>query len=405
MKRVLAISLVVNGMLLLGAAVQLFRAPAKSIHAAKTGAKDEAIATMRVTNVVPGETTFVTNRFEWRQIESTNYDQLVANLRGVGCPERTIRDVVVGDVWRRWDAGQHPRERHSLFWLSGPKLVAAQRQQDADEQKLKTELTDALRRLFSYEWSPKLQRNPMHEELVLARLVVGDVAEERVERVLGLTVSLCDAWDVMRDRVRLDDDYAAIRQARDETERKIHATLSPAEFEEFRARAGLLEFTKDHDELLELRLAPGRLRGVALAVTEVRPLGWCVLDLEESLTDVEKQSMTEKLKDTLRGQIGEENFAEMGRLEDGRYRSIRDFTLDHNLTTETAHKVDDIRKAAGEEVRSLRGDKSLDAAAREVRLREVSAGVALSVAQLLGANLYGDFLRQNNEWVTNHTQL
>lgn len=36
--------------------------------------------------------------FRWSQIESTNYPVYVANLRAIGCPEQTIRDIIVADV-------------------------------------------------------------------------------------------------------------------------------------------------------------------------------------------------------------------------------------------------------------------------------------------------------------------
>src|SRR4029077_4471693 len=35
----------------------------------------------------------VTNRFDWRMIESSDYEEYVANLRAIGCPEKTVRDI------------------------------------------------------------------------------------------------------------------------------------------------------------------------------------------------------------------------------------------------------------------------------------------------------------------------
>jgi hypothetical protein len=43
-------------------------------------------------------TNFVTQPFHWRQVESEDYRQYVANLRAIGCPEATVRDIVVADV-------------------------------------------------------------------------------------------------------------------------------------------------------------------------------------------------------------------------------------------------------------------------------------------------------------------
>ncbi|HLH52073.1 MAG TPA: hypothetical protein VKY92_00435 [Verrucomicrobiae bacterium] len=37
-------------------------------------------------------------RFSWRQLESTNYGTYVSNLRAIGCPEQTVRDIISADV-------------------------------------------------------------------------------------------------------------------------------------------------------------------------------------------------------------------------------------------------------------------------------------------------------------------
>lgn len=36
--------------------------------------------------------------FQWRQIESTDYRVYIANLRRIGCPETTVRDIIRADV-------------------------------------------------------------------------------------------------------------------------------------------------------------------------------------------------------------------------------------------------------------------------------------------------------------------
>jgi hypothetical protein len=56
--------------------------------------------------------------FHWSQLESTNYPTYIANLRGIGCPEQTVRDIVTADV-----DGLYAPERSKL---------------DAQEQSLRT---------------------------------------------------------------------------------------------------------------------------------------------------------------------------------------------------------------------------------------------------------------------------
>lgn len=40
----------------------------------------------------------VVREFDWSQIESADYPTYVANLRKIGCPEQTLRDIIVADV-------------------------------------------------------------------------------------------------------------------------------------------------------------------------------------------------------------------------------------------------------------------------------------------------------------------
>src|SRR4051812_35254703 len=36
--------------------------------------------------------------FDWRLVESGDYKKYIANLRAIGCPEETIRDIIMADV-------------------------------------------------------------------------------------------------------------------------------------------------------------------------------------------------------------------------------------------------------------------------------------------------------------------
>ncbi|MGO9201472.1 MAG: RNA polymerase sigma factor [Limisphaerales bacterium] len=36
--------------------------------------------------------------FHWSQVESSDYRQYIANLRAIGCPEQTIRDIIIADL-------------------------------------------------------------------------------------------------------------------------------------------------------------------------------------------------------------------------------------------------------------------------------------------------------------------
>jgi hypothetical protein len=48
--------------------------------------------------------------FHWSQIESADYRTYVTNLRGIGCPEQTIRDLVKADVDNLYASRRQPLE-------------------------------------------------------------------------------------------------------------------------------------------------------------------------------------------------------------------------------------------------------------------------------------------------------
>ena len=48
--------------------------------------------------------------FRWSQIESGDYRTYIANLRGIGCPEQTIRDLVKADVDSLYASRRQPLE-------------------------------------------------------------------------------------------------------------------------------------------------------------------------------------------------------------------------------------------------------------------------------------------------------
>ena len=60
-----------------------------------------ATKTRTVTQVV---TNTVALKFDWNAVESDDYKKYIANLRSIGCPEETIRDIITADVNKLYEA-------------------------------------------------------------------------------------------------------------------------------------------------------------------------------------------------------------------------------------------------------------------------------------------------------------
>src|ERR1043166_6497159 len=69
------------------------RPPAEEVAVtAETPATNEPIVITNVLHEV------ITNSFQWAQLESEDYRTYIARLRSIGCPEQTIRDIIISDL-------------------------------------------------------------------------------------------------------------------------------------------------------------------------------------------------------------------------------------------------------------------------------------------------------------------
>src|SRR3989442_5976353 len=91
---ILIVSVALN-LALLGSSVSLLKArprpPELTINAAESPKRGSRLA---AENSSLGN--FV--GFRWGQLESTDYRIYIGNLRAVGCPEETVRDIIVAEI-------------------------------------------------------------------------------------------------------------------------------------------------------------------------------------------------------------------------------------------------------------------------------------------------------------------
>ena len=60
--------------------------------------------------------------FDWRTVESTDYRAYIANLRAIGCPEETIRDIIRADVNKLFESrarSQRAGTNRFEYWKPG----------------------------------------------------------------------------------------------------------------------------------------------------------------------------------------------------------------------------------------------------------------------------------------------
>ena len=103
-----------------------------------------------------------TNGFRWASVESPDYREYIANLRAIGCPEETIRDIVIADVNKLFAgriAGLYPTAKDYKFWRVEDR--AAREEDRAREQKrrqIENEKRALIKELLGIDYDVEMAR-------------------------------------------------------------------------------------------------------------------------------------------------------------------------------------------------------------------------------------------------------
>jgi hypothetical protein len=391
---------------LAGAACHWFRQPAARASASATRPDVVAVRTSwSLAADSPAPVTCVTNRFHWRMIESEHYEKYAANLSAIGCPETTIRDIILADVERLYAAQRRDLGVKGPFWLGGSQRRKAERTQERKLDALKQEQAALIQCLLGIEWFPDRGHTfDKFEEQALMRFMLGPMPDESLRRVvhlLGKYEALQREVEHRCDGIRLEEDNAQLGNLYRQMLRDLASALTPSQMEEMMARGAAFEIL-NHAKFNGADITAMELRQIALAKASA---GVKLFDWPADETDGERKAREEQFKAAVKNILGEMRYADFERAQDGEFRRLFEISKDNGLPKETAVKVFDIRKLAMEEAGRVRQDTSLDEPARRQCLEEMQAAVQKEVSGALGAKAWGDYLNRGGAWVTNLNKL
>jgi hypothetical protein len=172
--------------------------------------------------------------FDWRQVESPDYKEYIANLRAIGCPEKTIKEIVTADVKDLFAARRAAitRTNHYEYWRATP--VNRSEEQRQQLQELSIQQSEVLKALGI--------------ELSAADLFAfhygGVIATERELQLEFLPKpkrqSLNDLLlGMAKQRLAAGDDQRKLRDLDEQTQSEIKTLLTPDEFRDYELRTSL----------------------------------------------------------------------------------------------------------------------------------------------------------------------
>jgi len=327
--------------------------------------------------------------FDWRLVESEDYRKYIANLRAIGCPEETIRDIITADIGK-------------LFASRAKALRASAKKYEYCRSWEKAEPYDE-------ETMQKLgelakQKQAMFKELLgvdvpsdLDKMVKSDPLErtmsfltpEKLQQVADIRNDK-DRWQ-RSEEARKNNNREELWRIRAEREAALKQALTPEEKFEYDLReaapAGLLR-----DSFGSFEPTEQEFRDMFRA--------WQKYDEDERADraamgtagyEARLGAGERELRAQLRQSLGEERYREYA--FEREWLSAADMASQFDISKERYRQVFEYKMAAQDQAEKLRVAPSLTPAQRQAALDAIRTETEGAIGGVLGQDLLPGYLR------------
>lgn len=332
--------------------------------------------------------------FHWSQLESSHYHHYVANLRAIGCPEQTVRDIITADV----NSLFAPRVRALVdepsgrFWqliLQPRELEKAADEKHAQLRELQQERDELFQALFDH-----LNPRAAEDQEVAAQdtrrnleLKADFLSAEKRSLYLTVHEQREKAW---ADFLQTPDLTMSQRETkRRELDAAYHAALGES-------------LTPEEQHELHLRnsdAAAARLNLVGLELSEAEMRR--AVELKAGQKDAGAHPDTTAAsnpEDALRELLGPERYEVFQRASDERYAPFQRLAQRLELPAAAAQAFD-IRLQAEREIERLNRAPGLAADERQNLLQALRAETQQQLTTALGPKGWAAYQKMDGGWL------
>jgi hypothetical protein len=358
----------------------------KDAAATKTTSGQRRVLSQVVTN----ETL---KQVDWRSVESDDYKKYIANLRSIGCPEETIKDIIVADVNKLFESRRKalkpPGERFQ-FWKSGPTARSGPDEERLNQlQALAKEKRALLRELLGVEVAdPQDALAAMTSQITD---MLGFLPSEKQAQVLELEQRYAARLAKFSGQTN-EAAVASIRAIQAEKEAELNALLSPAERETYdlttsrtasTMRSQLGDFDPNEQEFRDIFKARRKLD------EEFRRFS----DQNDPASRDGREAALLAAYDEIHKALGDARWADYRSAREWQTGSaLRQIAEAEGIAKSEAMKVPDIRDAALIQALRLRADRNLSAGQFQTAMQAVQAETRNAIIGVLGPKAGGTLL-------------
>lgn len=316
--------------------------------------------------------------FHWSAVESTNYLAYIANLRAIGCPEQTIRDIIIADVnslfasryaalsqsvpelawWGRYDSRKPLRAE-----------LAAQLRELNDEKKA------LLIRLLGEDATKDLVFADTHLSAYREQNTFAFLPESKRDRVRDL-VRRYESWREWSESawksLSSDERDAKEKELRAAREQELAAILTPEEMREFALRDSLTA------ESIREQYGRGNL-----TEEEFRKLYELRKDFEQTHPQTQPEDW-KALDANYANVLGPERFGDLQRQNDSMWRALQNLASENGFSSDAMSQAFAIKQEYTDKLVQAVGQMFADPERNPQPLRDLAAEMDARLGGVLG---------------------
>ncbi|MGV3772300.1 MAG: hypothetical protein ACO1QB_05320 [Verrucomicrobiales bacterium] len=321
----------------------------------------------------------------WADLESTDFRKYIQNLRAIGCPERTVRDIIVAEVddlfAERMRAEMVTPEQQ--WWRLEPDMDIVEaafgkhKQLEAEKQLLLTELLGS-------SWKDPEPQPPMPQTRRLDGPILGMLSKEVREAVAALELQSQERTRSYIETLGNNSpDPAHLARLQEQARQELGQVLTPEQLEEY-----LLRYSSTAQSL---RLA---VNGLNTGAEEFRRMFRAMdpyqreIDLLSGDTPAvqkRKTALEEMKNEAIRQAMGTEQFNLYSLSQNPLFRQARAEVEQQGAPPEKALPIYEINLATQAELERIQNDGALSEVERIHAMQAVQAQQQQSIKQVLGS--------------------
>ena len=339
--------------------------------------------------------------FSWDEIESPDFPTYIARLRAIGCPEATIRDIIVAEVNQLF-ARRRATEvatAEQQWWRSEPDpgvtLAASEKL-----KSLETERRALLTTLLGPDWESSYYPYPARPDAPpLDGPVLGSLPPQTRQAVRDIESRATERRQAYLDSLPKDGaqpDPAEIARLRQQTRTELAQVLNPEQLEEYLLRYSA-EANTLRSELHGLANTPDQFRALFRSIDPFDQQLQFLTDTNDPAVVARRQELEKQRNLALQQNLGNDDYKQYKLAQDPLYRAVNAVAQQAGAPADKILPLYEINRATQQELQRIHDDATLSDEEKEKALEAVQTAQQNSWRKLLGAELYKRYLQQNTK--------